>query len=100
MASKDDTDAEKPQGYSSAVQTIDPKDSDSGKKGAELVESEIPPFYDGEQQGSSTLHLETAEDLVTTIIHLDDDPTLNPWTFRMFFIGEHHFQDLTALKSV
>ena len=32
--------------------------------------------------------LETAEDIVTTVIHVDDDPTLNPWTFRMFFIGE------------
>jgi hypothetical protein len=32
-------------------------------------------------------NLETAEDIVTTVIHVDDDPTLNPWTFRMFFIG-------------
>jgi hypothetical protein len=32
--------------------------------------------------------LETAEDIVTTVIHVDDDPTINPWTFRMFFIGE------------
>jgi hypothetical protein len=32
--------------------------------------------------------LDTAEDIVTTVIHVDDDPTLNPWTFRMFFIGK------------
>ena len=34
--------------------------------------------------------LETAEDIVTTVIHVDDDPTINPWTFRMFFIGMSH----------
>jgi hypothetical protein len=33
------------------------------------------------------IHLETAEDIVTQVIDLDDDPTLNPWTFRTFFIG-------------
>lgn len=32
--------------------------------------------------------LETADDMVTTIIHVDDDPSENPWTFRMFFIGQ------------
>lgn len=100
MASKDNIDAEKTQGYSSAVQTIDLKESDSEKKGTELFEPEIPPFYDGEQQGSTTLHLDTAEDLVTTIIHVDDDPTLNPWTFRMFFIGENDFQYLPVWKSI
>lgn len=29
----------------------------------------------------------TAEEIVTKVIHVDDDPTLNPWTFRMFFLG-------------
>jgi hypothetical protein len=26
-------------------------------------------------------------DLVTEVLSLEDDPTLNPWTFRMWFIG-------------
>jgi hypothetical protein len=30
---------------------------------------------------------ETAEDLITGVIHAEDDPTLNPWTFRMWFLG-------------
>lgn len=30
---------------------------------------------------------ETAEDLVTEVIHASDDPSLNPWTFRMWFLG-------------
>ncbi|KAJ5891674.1 uncharacterized protein N7473_007902 [Penicillium subrubescens] len=31
--------------------------------------------------------LEIAEEIITHVIHVDDDPTLSPWTFRMFFIG-------------
>lgn len=34
---------------------------------------------------------ETAEDFVTEVIHARDDPTLNPWTFRTFFLGEANF---------
>jgi hypothetical protein len=30
---------------------------------------------------------ETAQDLVTEVIHAVDDPSLNPWTFRMWFLG-------------
>jgi hypothetical protein len=29
----------------------------------------------------------TARDLVAEILLVEDDPTLNPWTFRMWFIG-------------
>lgn len=29
----------------------------------------------------------TARELVTEVISTDDDPSLNPWTFRMWFIG-------------
>ncbi len=31
--------------------------------------------------------LSDAKDLLTHVIHVDDDPTLSPWTFRAFFIG-------------
>jgi hypothetical protein len=27
------------------------------------------------------------EDIALTALHVDDDPTLNPWTFRMWFLG-------------
>lgn len=27
------------------------------------------------------------EELALKALHVDDDPTLNPWTFRMFFLG-------------
>lgn len=28
-----------------------------------------------------------AKDIVTTVITVEDDSSLNPWTFRMFFLG-------------
>jgi hypothetical protein len=30
---------------------------------------------------------ETANDLITEVIHVEDDPSLNPWTFRVAFLG-------------
>jgi len=27
------------------------------------------------------------EDMALKALHVDDDPTLSPWTFRMFFLG-------------
>jgi hypothetical protein len=30
--------------------------------------------------------VETAEDIVNQVLSVEDDPTLNPWTFRMFFL--------------
>ena len=32
--------------------------------------------------------LETAEDIVTHVIQVDDDPSMNPWTARMFIVGK------------
>lgn len=30
----------------------------------------------------------TMKDIAVRALHVDDDPTLNPWTFRMWFIGK------------
>lgn len=50
------------------------------------------PAYEVDDDGSSNPTktegpVETAQDLVTTIIHVEDDPTLSPYTFRMVFLG-------------
>lgn len=48
------------------------------------------PVYEvdaAESRRDATGIVETAEDLVTRVIDLDDDPTQNPWTFRVFFLG-------------
>jgi hypothetical protein len=81
---------EKPLGVSSGV---DPLGSDRSHSTTdeEKGDSEVPPAYFVDPEvpiGEGDIkNLETAEDIVTTVIHVDDDPTLNPWTFRMFFIG-------------
>lgn len=58
------------------------------KEDTEAKSTESPEYRDEEGQYESTIHLDTAKDIVTTVIDLDDDPTLNPWTFRTFFLGE------------
>jgi hypothetical protein len=46
------------------------------------------PVYRGED-GSELYNVppETAKDLITEVLHVEDDPTLNPWTFRTWFLG-------------
>ena len=58
-------------------------DAQSAEHGA------IPPSYTGDREdvGEFRMHVSTAEDLVTEVLHVEDDPSLNPWTFRMFFLG-------------
>jgi len=48
-----------------------------------LVDPEVP-IGEGDIR-----ELNTAADIVTTATHVDDGPTLNLWTFRMFFIGQY-----------
>lgn len=49
-----------------------------------------PPHYEdgGDGFAKVTEPVETAKDLITQVLHVDDDPTLNPYTFRVFFLGE------------
>lgn len=61
----------------------DVKDS---KGGAYITEDpEDVPQYDTEL--GEVKIVEDAKDLVTQVIHVDDDPTVSPWTFRAFFLG-------------
>ena len=49
------------------------------------------PAYDEEEAGhTGKLRVENAEQLVTSVLSVDDDPTLNAWTFRMWFLGMLH----------
>ena len=51
-------------------------------------EAEPAPLYtDEEGKLGGEGAVETNEDLVTRVIHVEDDPSLNPWTFRVFFLG-------------
>lgn len=58
------------------------RDSSSDGKEPGVLEEAVPAY-----ESSDGLVISTAEDITTHVLHVDDDPTLNPWTFRMFFLG-------------
>jgi hypothetical protein len=41
---------------------------------------------DAEKAGAAPV-VANMEEIALKALHIDDDPTLNPWTFRMFFLG-------------
>lgn len=48
--------------------------------------AQLPPSAPADEVDIGNV-VETAEDLVTRVIALEDDPSLNPWTVRMLFLG-------------
>jgi hypothetical protein len=42
---------------------------------------------EGEKESHKKKAPKTARELVSEILMVEDDPTVNPWTFRMWFIG-------------
>jgi len=59
-----------------------------------------PPEYVGENDGFNhiTKPVETAKDLTTQVLHVQDDPTLNPYTFRLFFLGQYLRSPWTSVQ--
>jgi hypothetical protein len=47
------------------------------------------PLFDASKEDhfGETAVLTDAKDVLTHVIHVDDDPSLSPWTFRAFFLG-------------
>lgn len=43
---------------------------------------DVPPIERSEDEEPPNM-----EQIALKALHVDDDPTLNPWTFRVFFIG-------------
>ncbi len=54
-----------------------------------MNEDVAPVYLDDDGEEHYKLPPETAEDFVTEVIHARDDPTLNPLTFRVLFLGKH-----------
>jgi len=84
----------------SKIETLFPKEFDAeDKTKSEIFDKGIRdgsgserdndlPVYDEEQDTRrGSVVVSTAEDLVTRIINVEDDPTMDPWTFRTFFLG-------------
>jgi hypothetical protein len=55
---------------------------DSAEKTLAPLEDKSLPD-DGGRWSAKPDVIESEKDLVTKVIHADDDPSLNPWTFRM-----------------
>ena len=49
-------------------------------------DSATPPESQGGEKPRRG-RLQTARDLVAEVLDLDDDPSEDPWTFRMWFLG-------------
>jgi hypothetical protein len=47
------------------------------------------PLYTDDSDEFYNAPVETAKELVTEVIHARDDPSLNSWTFRVWFLGEY-----------
>lgn len=57
----------------------------------DAASSDSPPDYAGDDDGfGHVTQAETAKDLVTQVIHVEDDPSLSPYTFRLFVLGKLH----------
>lgn len=49
---------------------------------------DIESLPEGElEEPGNDLVLDDARDITTHVITVEDDPSLNPWTFRAFFLG-------------
>ncbi|TID15601.1 OPT superfamily oligopeptide transporter [Venturia nashicola] len=62
----------------------------AGRWNIEESESTLPSYRNPlDEHGSAQFDApaETAKDLATEVIHAEDDPGLNPWTFRVWFLG-------------
>jgi hypothetical protein len=71
----------------SESRSLSDKDKDAmGEKAVKTTSAELP-YYRDEEGRNDEIHIDTVEEIVKTVITVEDDPTLNPWTFRVFFIG-------------
>ena len=93
---QDNVGAEEPVRRTSKVDALFPKEFHAKDPEKETVEqlsgsgsADGLPAYEGEEYARrQSAIVTTAEDLVTNVISVEDDTTLNPWTFRTFFLGK------------
>jgi hypothetical protein len=66
--------------------------------GITYVADELPIFDAAKEDHFGEVAVLTdAKDVLTHVIHVDDDPSLSPWTFRAFFLGT---SELSALRNI
>ena len=73
-----------PDRYPAAVSGV-PSISDEKSYNANLKDIEATSNLPTDDASDVVLH--TEREIATRVISVDDDPSLNPWTFRAFFLG-------------
>jgi hypothetical protein len=66
---------------------LDDKGTPIGAPFGHSTGADLPAYDTDEFTRRRSTVVTTAEDLVTQVINVEDDPTQNPWTFRAFFLG-------------
>jgi len=85
MAENKDSITSRPDGKGLSAQHVEYIGGEKGANVVERVESDSSSLsHDGKVY---TKPPTTARELVTEILAVEDDPSLNPYTFRMFFLG-------------
>jgi hypothetical protein len=72
-----------------------PSDGNKGQEKSVMESTDpVPPSYDDIEHNDDKdhVHADTAEELVTNVLHVDDDPSLSPWTVRTVFLGMSFFR--------
>jgi hypothetical protein len=79
---------EKHEGIFQQSEPRTPSNDEEKSIGVEPHESHL---IDEDGEKLYTEPAETPNDLITEVIHVTDDPSLNPWTFRVWFLGKSGF---------
>lgn len=51
------------------------------------AKADVETAANTEVDNASDVVLDSEREIATRVISVDDDPSLNPWTFRAFFLG-------------
>ena len=56
--------------------------------------------HDVEHLGDGRPSVDTPGEIITQVLAVEDDPSLNPWTFRMWFLGKYAGMPLRSGHSL
>lgn len=74
---------------SAELSTVDTGSTPSFEKNSVKSTENLIPSESQDFEKADKPVVANMEEIALKALHVDDDPTLNPWTFRMFFLGKH-----------
>ncbi|KAF8136746.1 OPT oligopeptide transporter [Boletus edulis] len=76
-----------PDGHHTTIPSLTDEKSFEGHGGAHYPKADVEAASNTPIDGDSGIVLHSEREIATHVISVDDDPSLNPWTFRAFFLG-------------